>query len=207
MIDIIIIICYSIAIIACIILSGFFSGSEMSYSACNRTRLDNLSEDGNKRAKAAAWIVEKFDDTLSTILIGNNLVNIACSSIGTVLVITIYQMIYPLAGTDDAPTWISTLVLTILIIIFGETIPKISSKKQANKKALQYAYIIRALNIILKPVVVPVVGLVKLCCLPLKGEKHNEDDDVAIDELTDIIETAEEEKVRQKKNWKSLRSQ
>ncbi len=183
------------AILGCIFLSGFFSGAEMSYSSCNRTRLDNLAEDGNKRAGAAAKIVAKFDDTLSTILIGNNLVNIASSSIGTVLVISICQTMYPLSGAQDAPTWISTLVLTILIIIFGETIPKISSKKQANKKALKYAYAIRALNIVLKPVVVPVVGLVKLCTLPFKGEKTKDDDDVAIDELTDIIETAEEEKV------------
>ncbi len=195
MADVIIIVCYSIAIICCILLSGFFSGSEMSYSSCNRTRLDNLSDDGDKRAKVAARIVARFDDTLSTILIGNNLVNIACSSIGTVLVISIYQVIYPAANSNDAPTWISTLVLTILIIIFGETIPKISSKKQANKKALKYAYIIRALNIVLKPVVVPVVGLVKLCTIPFKGEKTKDDDDVAIDELTDIIETAEEENV------------
>ncbi len=193
--DIILIVCYSIAIIICILLSGFFSGSEMSYSSCNRTRLDNLSEDGDKRAKAAAKIVARFDDTLSTILIGNNLVNIACSSIGTVLVISICELADPSMNADNAPTWISTLVLTILIIIFGETIPKISSKKQANKKALKYAYAIRTLNNLLKPVVVPVVGLVKLCSLPFKGEADKDDDDVAIDELTDIIETAEEEKV------------
>ncbi|MCR5824866.1 MAG: hemolysin family protein [Lachnospiraceae bacterium] len=195
MFDIILIICYSVAILLCIILSGFFSGAEMSYSSCNRTRLDNLSEDGDKKAKAAAKILAKFDDTLSTILIGNNLVNIACSSIGTVLVISAYQLAYPAAQSTNAPTWLSTLVLTVLIIIFGETIPKISSKKQANKKALKYAYIIRTLNILLKPIVVPVVGLVKLCTLPFKGEKEETDEDVAIDELSDIIETAEEEKV------------
>jgi CBS domain containing-hemolysin-like protein len=195
MVDIILIVAYSIAIILCIIFSGFFSGSEMSYSSCNRTRLDNLSEDGDKRAKEAAKIVARFDDTLSTILIGNNLVNIACSSIGTVLVLSIYQLAYPAAQSEDAPTWISTLVLTILIIIFGETIPKISAKKQANKKALKYAYIIRNLNVILKPIVVPVVALVRLCTKAFKGEKADEDDDVAIDELSDIIETAEEEKV------------
>jgi CBS domain containing-hemolysin-like protein len=115
--------------------------------------------------------------------------------LGTVLVISVYQLAYPLSQADDAPTWISTLVLTVLIIIFGETIPKITSKKQANKKALKYAYIIRTLNTILKPVVVPVVALVKLCTKPFGGEKTGDDEDVAIDELTDIIETAEEEKV------------
>ncbi|MCQ2538566.1 MAG: hemolysin family protein [Lachnospiraceae bacterium] len=182
----------SIGVLACIIFSAFFSGSEMAYSSCNRTRLDNLAEDGNKRAKLAAKIVDKFDDTLSTILIGNNLVNIAASSLGTVLVIKIWEQIN---SGKTAPTWLSTLVLTILIIVFGETIPKITAKKAANRKALKYVYIINVLKFVLTPVVIPVVGLVKLCSLPLKGEKEKVDDDEAVDELTDIIETAEEERV------------
>lgn len=182
----------SLGILFCIIASGFFSGSEMAYSSCNRTRLDNLSEDGNKRAKLATKIVDKFDDTLSTILIGNNLVNIASSSLGTVLVIKVWEQINP---GKTAPTWLSTLVLTILVIVFGETIPKITAKKSATRKALKHVYIIKALNIILMPVVVPVVGLVKLCCLPIKGEADKVDEDEAVDELTDIIETAEEEQV------------
>ena len=123
----------SIGILACIIFSGFFSGSEMAFSSCNRTRLDNLSEDGDKRAKVATKIVDKFDDTLSTILIGNNLVNIACSSLGTVLVISIWEQFLP---GRNVPTWLPTVVLTVLIIIFGETIPKICAKKSANRKAL-----------------------------------------------------------------------
>lgn len=188
----ILIILSSVGILACIIFSGFFSGSEMAFSSCNRTRLDNLSEDGDKRAKLATKIVEKFDDTLSTILIGNNLVNIACSSLGTVLVISIWEQFLP---DKKAPTWLPTVVLTALIIIFGETIPKICAKKSANRKALKYSYIIKALNIVLKPIVIPIVALVKLFCLPLKGEKEEVDEDEAVDELTDIIETAEEEQV------------
>ncbi len=188
---------YFIGIFICIVFSAFFSGAEMAYSACNKTRLDNLSEDGDKKAGIAAKIVEKFDDTLSTILIGNNLVNIACSSLGTITVIEIYKMLTGDAAgaADDAPTWISTVALTVLIIIFGETIPKISCKKSANRTALRYAGIIRVLNAVLKPVVVPVVALVKLCCRPLKGEPEESDEEEAVEELTDIIETAEEEKV------------
>lgn len=185
----------SIGIIFCIICSNFFSGSEMSYSSCNRTRLENMAEDGDKRARMASNIVDHFDDTLSTILIGNNLVNIACSSLGTVLVIEIFKHIHPEASENDAPTWISTVVLTILIIIFGETIPKIVCKKQANKKALKNAGLIRFLNIILKPFVVPVVALVHLITSLLKGENNDSSSEDACDELTDIIETAEEENV------------
>lgn len=183
----------SLGIVLCIIFSAFFSGSEMSYSSCNRTRLDNLAEDGDKRAKLAKKIVDRFDDTLSTILIGNNLVNIACSSLGTVLIISVWEKLY---GQEvDAPTWLSTLVLTIAIIIFGETIPKISAKKSANRKALKYAYIVKTLNIILSPVIIPIVALVKLICLPFHEENGASDGDEAVDELTDIIETAEEERV------------
>ena len=80
-------------IILCIYLSGFFSGSEMSYSSCNTMRLENEKEEGYKKAGVALFIAEHFDDALGAILIGNNLVNIACSSLGSVAVIL-------LAGTD-----------------------------------------------------------------------------------------------------------
>ena len=74
-------------IVACILLSGFFSSSEMAYSSCNTLRLENLADEGSKSARAALWISQHFDDALSAILIGNNLVNIASSSLASVLVI------------------------------------------------------------------------------------------------------------------------
>ncbi|MBR5731628.1 MAG: DUF21 domain-containing protein, partial [Firmicutes bacterium] len=77
----------SAGLLICIVLSSFFSGSEMSYSACSRIRMENLMEAGNTRAARAFKILEHFDDALGAILTGNNLVNIAASSIGSVLVI------------------------------------------------------------------------------------------------------------------------
>ena len=78
---------YVCGIIVCIIFSHIFSSAEMSYSSCNRMRLENARDDGSKRAKVAVKIVDNFDDSLSAILIGNNLANIANSSLGSLLVL------------------------------------------------------------------------------------------------------------------------
>ena len=176
-------------ILLCLVLSYFFSSSEMAYSACNRLRLENARDDGDKRAAAAVKICENFDRTLSTILIGNNLVNIASSSLGSVLVVL-------LVGEDAAGryAWIAAAAITVLVVIFGETIPKILAKNSANRYALRHAYAIRALSIVLTPAVWLIVGLVNLLTGKLKGERADEDDDPR-EELSSIIETAEDEDV------------
>ena len=173
-------------ILLCVILSGFFSGSEMAYSSCSSLRLEHLRDDGSKRAGVAARIADRFDDALSAILIGNNLVNIAASSLGTVLVVH-------LTG-GDSKVWLATLIITVIIIIFGETIPKITCKKNANRVAVRYAYPVRALMLILKPLVWLVVKAVGLLTRSLKGEE-DEDAEEAVEELQSIIETAEDEEV------------
>ena len=83
---------YIVGIVLCIIASAFFSASEMSFSSCNKIRLENAMEEGNKSAKEALHITEHFDDALSTILVGNNLVNIAASSLGSILVILLFMV-------------------------------------------------------------------------------------------------------------------
>ncbi|MDO4845674.1 MAG: hemolysin family protein [Oscillospiraceae bacterium] len=178
-----------LGILLCLALSFFFSASEMAYSSCNRLRLENARDDGDRRAAAAVKICERFDRTLSVILIGNNLVNIASSSIGSVIVVL-------LVGREAAGSyaWIAAAAITVLVILFGETIPKILAKNGANRYALRYAYAIRALSILLLPVVWLVVGLTKLLTLGLKGEREGEDDDPR-EELSSIIETAEDEDV------------
>jgi CBS domain containing-hemolysin-like protein len=177
---------YLAGILLCVILSGFFSGSEMAYSSCSSLRLEHLRDDGSKRAGVAARIADRFDDALSAILIGNNLVNIAASSLGAVLVVH-------LTG-GDSKVWLATLIITVVIIIFGETIPKITCKKNANRVAVRYAYPVRALMLILKPLVWLVVKAVGLLTRSLKGEE-DEDAEEAVEELQSIIETAEDEEV------------
>ena len=175
-----------LGILVCLCLSAFCSSAEMSYSSCNVVRLENLRDDGSARAAAAVKITEKFDDALSAILIGNNLANIAASSLASVLVIL-------LLGSDQY-AWAATVVLTLLVIIFGETIPKITAKKAANTLALRYAYAVRGMTVVLKPLIWLVVGLTHL----LTGGKAPEeeiDGEEAVEELQSIIETAEDEEV------------
>jgi putative hemolysin len=178
---------YILAILVCLIFSGFFSASEMAYSSCNRVRLENARDGGDARASVAVRITEKYDDALSAILIGNNLVNIAASSLGSVAVIMVFK--------NEDYAWISTVIITILVIIFGETVPKIAAKKNANRYSLMNAYIIRALMFILKPVTWLIVGLVNLLTRGLKGEDEGEEDGDAVEELQSIIDTAEDESV------------
>ena len=173
-------------IVLCVILSGFFSGSEMAYSSCSTLRLEHLRDGGSKRAGLAVKIAERFEDALGAILIGNNLVNIAASSLITVLVVQ-------LTGTDSM-VWLGTLIITVVIIIFGETIPKITCKKNANRVAVRYAWPVRALMLLLKPLVWLVVKLIELITRPLKGEE-DEDTEEAVEELQNLIETAEDEEV------------
>ena len=173
-------------LVLCVILSAFFSGSEMALSSCNTLRLERLRDEGSKRAGIALKITESFDNALSAILIGNNLVNIAASSLGSVLVIA-------LTGSDKK-VWIATAVITLTIIIFGETIPKIVAKENATRQAEGVAVPVRILTILLFPLVWLVVKLITLITLPLKSEADAEDDE-AVEELQSIIETAEDEQV------------
>ena len=174
-------------LLLCIIGSNYFSSSEMAYSSCNRLRLESARDGGSKRAAIAVRIIDRFDDTLSAILIGNNHVNIAASSIGSVLVILI-------AG-DDRYAWVSTVVITVLVIIFGETMPKIIAKNSANRIALSHAYFVHGLTIILMPLIWVVVGLTKLITSGFKGDEAGSDEEAAAMELSSIIETAEDEDV------------
>lgn len=173
-------------IAVCIALSAFCSSSEMAYSSCNTIRLEGMKDDGSKRAALALLITERFDDALSAILIGNNLANIGASSLASVLVILIT------GGEEYA--WLATLILTILVIIFGETIPKISTKKNPNTVALRHARPVRFMMMVLWPLIWLVVKLIHLltCKLPEQDAGSPEE---AVEELQSIIETAEVEDV------------
>lgn len=186
-----------IAIILMVCLSAFFSGSEMALSSCNLLRMQNLREEGSRRAAVAVRILENFDHALSAILIGNNLVNIGASALVSVLVI--------LMSGSDKYTWIGTAILTIVIIIFGETIPKICAKKSANRFTLRIAYPIRTLTVFLTPVIWVVVGLNWLLTFWMKEEK-DENSEEAVEELHSIIETAEDEKVLDEDQSELVRS-
>ena len=176
---------YIAGIVVCVLFSAFFSASEMSYSACSRVRLEHARDNGDKEAGIAVRIRERFDDALSAILVGNNLVNIAASSLGSLAVMAVLSEKY---------AWLSTLIVTAAVIVFGETIPKITAQKNATRFARSFARPVHALMILLRPVTFVVVGLVNLITSLLPDTKKN-DEDAALEELHTMIDMAEDEDV------------
>ena len=128
----------------CLILSGYFSATETAFSSANTTRLKTLAEKGNKRAALVCKLLERYDRLLSTILIGNNIVNILSSSLATILFV---KMLGDAKGAS-----VSTIVTTVLVLIFGEISPKSIAKESPDKFALFSAPIIAVLVKILTPV-------------------------------------------------------
>lgn len=127
-----------------VFMSAFFSASETAFSSVNKVKLKNMIADGNKKAARALALANDYDVVLSTILIGNNLVNIACTSI-SVLVFTDFF------GPDLGVT-LSTVVMTILILIFGEVTPKSVSKEKSESFAMAVAPILKGLIVLLTPI-------------------------------------------------------
>ena len=178
---------YLAGIVICIMLSAFCSSAEMSFSSCSTLRLESMRDAGSKKAGIALEITEQFDKALSAILIGNNLVNIAASSLGAVAFLLI-------TGSDEN-TWIVTVIITVLVIIFGETMPKIIAKKNANTLAVSYAPVIRAMMVVLSPLIWVVVKLIHLLTFRMKDDGSADSSEEAVEELQSIIETAEDEAV------------
>ncbi len=172
-----------IGIVVCIVFSAFFSASEIAFSSVNQRRLKNKAEEGNLPARLAVYIVENFDNTLSTILIGNNLVNIAATSISTVIVIGL---------VGEKATLPATLLITVIILIFGEISPKIIAKNIPFEFSLFASLPVRALMILLSPVIKIVVAVVGV--FSTKWHKE-EEDKMTVEELTTIIEHIEDDGV------------
>ena len=126
----------------CLMLSAYFSATETAFSSANTTRLRTLAEKGSSNAALALKLLEQYDRLLSTILIGNNIVNIATASIGTVLFVKHY---------GDAGATISTVVVTVVVLIFGEISPKSIAKDCAEKCAMLSAPILQVLIWVLMP--------------------------------------------------------
>ena len=170
-------------IVICIIMSAYFSATETAFSSFNRIRVKNLAEKGNKKASLVLKLSENYDTLLSTILIGNNIVNILASSMATLLFIGIVR-------DNDLGSLLSTVVLTVVILIFGEISPKTVAKKRPEAFAMLSAPLINLLLIILFPLTVIFKGLQALLS---KMFKSGDDQGMTEEELISIIEEAEEE--------------
>lgn len=168
-----------IVLIIFVILSGFFSSSETAYSSASEIRLKSLEQDGNKAAGRALKIIDSYDAMLSTILIGNNIVNIGASAIATVLFVR--------ALGDIGATW-STIVMTIVILIFSEVTPKSIAKEMPESVAMAYAPVMKALMILFYPFN-KLFGWWKQLIAKLFGVKSN--DEVTEGEFLTMVEEAE----------------
>ena len=170
-----------ILMVICLLLSAYFSATETAFSSINKTRLKTMAEKGNKKAEKTLMLAENYDKLISTILIGNNIVNIALASIGTVLFVNIY---------GDIGATISTVVITVAVLIFGEITPKSIAKDFPEKFAMFSMPYIRLLIWILTPLTIIFSFWKKLVGGLFKGE---EDDKMSPEELLMIVEEAEQE--------------
>jgi len=133
---------YIIVMIVLVIMSAYFSATETAFSSLNKTRVKAMAENGSKKAKLTLKLEESYDKLISTILIGNNIVNIALSSIATVFFVALYH---------DIGAAISTVVITVVVLIFGEISPKSIAKDCPESFAMFSAPIINVFIIILTP--------------------------------------------------------
>ncbi len=187
---------YVIIIIILVLISGFFSSTETAFSSVNKIRLRNYLKNGNKKAKKALNIIENYDNALSAILIGNNIVNIASASISTVLFTQFF---------GDAGIAISTIVITILVLIFGEIIPKSIAKEHPESFTLATSSILSVIMIILYPFIKVFVGL-KNIFVKIFINKSDSQPSVTEQELKFIIQEIKEEGVLEEQEGELVQS-
>ena len=180
-----------VIIIMLLVLSALFSSCETAFSSVNKIRLKNYAAKGDKRAEKALKIANKFEDALTAILIGNNIVNILSTSISTVL----FTQILGPGGVGAA-----TVVMTVLVLVFGEITPKSFAKNHAEQCALMFAEPLSAFMIVLKPVVMVFKVIQKLF------KPKTEQPSVTEDELKYIIDEIEEQGVLEEQESDLVRS-
>lgn len=170
-----------IAIVVLVTFSAYFSATETAFTSLNKIRLKNMAGDGDKKAKDVLEISDNYDNLLSTILVGNNLVNIAISSIATVM----FLELYPKYGAT-----IATAVATVIVLIFGEISPKSLAKESPERFAMFSAPIIRFFMLILKP-----INWIFSCWKKLIAKLFNADGirPITEDELLTMVEEAQTE--------------
>ncbi|MDY3032212.1 MAG: hemolysin family protein [Clostridia bacterium] len=162
-----------------VIMSSYFSASETAFFSLNKIRIKSMAANGNKRAELVMKLAENYDKLLSSILIGNNIVNIASSAIATVLFVRLL---------GDKGVSVSTAVMTILVLIFGEITPKSIAKNSPERFALFSAPILRVINVILTPLNFVFSMWQKLVYLVIKPA---DDRGVTEEELLTMVEEAQ----------------
>ena len=186
---------YGIIIAVLILLSGFFSCVETAYSFANTIRLKSLIDNGNRRAGHALWVCENFDKALTAILIGNNVVNLGCSSLATILCLNLFE---------NYGAAIATGGTTLLVLTFGEVIPKCIGKEKSDGIVLHTGLILKIFTYILTPLVLFFTGIKSL--VMKIGHIKKDSPSVTEDELKYIIESIEEEGILEEQESELVQS-
>lgn len=171
-----------VILLLCVLLSGLFSGSEIAYAKVNQLRLKRAAEQKEKGARLAYFISQHYSETITTILVGNNLVNILASSVATVLFVNYFG--------PEKGEMLATLIMTLIILIFGEILPKSISSSNAYQASKLYAWPIRIFYLLFKPIVFVGTKLVDAITKALSVKEA-----VSDDELLTMVDTLEEQGV------------
>lgn len=171
---------YIIAIIALLMCSMFFSATETAFTSFNKIKIKNLAADDNRRAELVLELEDRYDKLLTTILVGNNIANIALTTVSTVMCIDLW-------GGRLGPT-IATIATTVIVLVFGEISPKIIAREHPESAALTFAPLISGLMFILTPVTFIFGGLQKGLMIVFGS---NDEPEFSEDELLTIVEEAE----------------
>ena len=173
-----------IAILILVLTSAFFSATEIAYASVNVARLKAKREQKDTVSlMLASKIAENYDKTLGAILIGNNLANNASSAIATLIVLHL-----------ELPSWVATVVMTLIVLIFGEIVPKVLAKQMAEQFCIITAIPIYLLSVVLKPITLLINGMIKLSA-KLWKENISDTDSVSEDDFENIIDIVEDEGV------------
>lgn len=174
------------AIALLILASAFFSATEIAFASVNPVRLKSRRQKKDTLSlSVAAKIVDDYENMLGAVLVGNNLANIAASSIATLIVMDLL---------GDGYAWVATLVMTLLVLIFGEIIPKVLAKQFAERFCAAVALPIYALSLILKPITLVMMALIRLLS-KLWESSVADSDTVSEDDFENIIDIVEDEGV------------
>lgn len=169
-------------IVLCVIMSAYFSATETAFSTFNRIRVKNMAEKGDKKAQLVMKLAENYNSLLSTILIGNNIVNILGTSLTTVLFVS-------WIGSEAGPS-VATAVTTVVVLIFGEISPKSIAKEMPERFVMFSAPFLRVLMVVFKPFNFLFAQWKKLLSLIFKSE---EDTGITEEELLSFVEEAEQD--------------
>ncbi len=192
-----------VLIVILIAFSAFFSASETALTSANRIRLKNMADNGSGAAARTLKILQKYDKAVTTILIGNNIVNIACSSIATLLTISLISESFGEAAGNHYGSLVSTVWTTLVILIFGEVMPKSIAKDHAESVSMGVSAVISFLMLIFTPFSAFFIGLKNLAAKLLRSK---ESVSVTEEELMAIIDEIEDEGVLEEQESDLVRS-